>query len=98
MSRSYLLYADFGEMPKQEFQHLLKFYYKWCSKNQVWKTYWGKDGSYIYAEMGCSSGIAPEDTATNFYNELINNKFPIDFMCFWSLHTDNSIKISATKE
>lgn len=93
MSRSYLLYADFGKMSRKEFQKLLIYYYKWCHKGQVWKTYWERNDSYIYAEMGCSSGVCPSDTATEFYNSLVRKCFPISSMCYWSLHPDNSTEV-----
>jgi hypothetical protein len=88
-----LLYSGFGAMSGREFERLLRYFYRWCTKDQVWKTIWYHDYALVYTEMGCSAGVRPIDAANEFVNMLKRNNFPIKEMSYWSLHPDASVKV-----
>jgi hypothetical protein len=93
MSRSYLLYLEFGEINFKEYKRLLKYLYNGFTRNQVWKASQGLDGSYFYCEMCCSGGINAEDGSKEIADDIIKKGFPLVNVKFWSLHPDNSVKV-----
>ena len=67
-----------------------KFLINWCGEEQIYRI----DEYYFICEMGCSGGIAPEDTMSELYEQLIKLKFKLqkDSMVAYLLEEGISIE------
>lgn len=89
MSRDYLIKIFFDKpYPRDK---LNKFFAKWCGQSQILRI----GNSSVMCEMGCSSGISPEETMNELYNQLIKAKLLVskEDIIAWSLHPDEAITI-----
>lgn len=94
MSRNYLLEVDFDK--SHDVEKIKKFFNWWCGKDQIFRL--TKD--FVLCEMGCSGGVAPEDTMFSLHEQLIEKGFKVnkeDIFC-WSLHPDEATYIDHDEE
>ncbi len=91
MSRSYILYFEWKNISEDKMWLLLC---KWCTHSQIFRVRMLEfDEGYAYVEMGCSSGVAPEDTMYCFKEDLEKNGAKEVDLKAWSLHPDKAINI-----
>lgn len=88
MSRTYLLYFEGKGMWKDKMYCLLN---KWCGHSQIFKLeYYEDEQFYGYIEMGCSSGVHPYDTMSNFVDSLKKNGCSDVSAKYWDLHPNKA--------
>ena len=94
MSRTYLLQVEFDK--DCDVDTLRKIFNKWCGKDQVYAIH----DRWVTCEMGCSGGIAPEDTMTELWKQLNKKGIPTrkSGVWAWSLHPDNAIRIGGDED
>ena len=94
MSRTYLCYVECKGLTPDD---VAGFFVKWCGFSQVWKfAPEFSDGEYeyvIYCEMGCSSGIHPEETMFALKEQLEELGLHDIEIKAWSLHPDKAMYI-----
>ena len=86
MSRSYLLHIGFENLSNE---FMLNFLWGWCGKDQVYSLRHG----LAVVRMGCSSGVAPEDTMAELNVKLKNLGCKEIELIAWSLHPDDAIRL-----
>lgn len=94
MSREYLLKIFFEK--SYPIDKLTTLFSKWCGKSQILRI----GSSSIMVIMGCSSGVAPEDTMAELYNQLIDSGIKVsrENIIAWSLHPDEAIRLDEDNE
>jgi hypothetical protein len=92
MSRTYLLYGECENIDEDKLWLILDH---WCGHSQVFKVDVEKNSvaseAFFYCEMGCSSGIAPEETIEEFKKLLEKNRGKKVSLKCWSMHPDEII-------
>ena len=88
MSRSYLVY---GELEKLHKDTVYKFLCEWCGQDQIFKIQEVGDEIYFFCEMGCSSGVQPEDSLECLKDQLEDIGAREVHLSVWSMHQDDAI-------
>ena len=89
MSRTYLLCGELKGMYADQIWNLLS---QWCGHSQIFKVVFDEsdieEEGYFYVEMGCSSGIQPEETMYCLKEQLEElGAKDVNLVC-WSMHPD----------